>query len=193
MTAQASDSIYYNDQRFFLKHSQKELFTPAKYGYKPVMSSTACIRGYIVTYEIVDNLLTLQTLYISHRELSFLSSSKKQPPNLNNVQAEKADTVEARGCEWGFEKVNLPINYTGGLVFATDFIQSLYIHIGFQDVWKYNTVIEGLFRNGELVWEKDQSESVAALRKQIERSQHEVSRAYIKDSLREIFQEIYKL
>ena len=63
-----------------------------------------------------------------------------------------------------FEDVNLPLNYSGGLIIAKGFIRSLSVHMGFHPAWKYEEVYELVFDAGELKTESDLSSRMAAIR-----------------------------
>ena len=43
-----------------------------------------------------------------------------------------------------------PVPFTGGLLLTRDFIEELYVHMGFHPAWKYREVHELIFRAGEL-------------------------------------------
>ena len=61
MTAQASDQVIYRDQGFMLcAFSNSEPFNPSAHGYRPVMASTACYRGYVCEYEVRNSSLQLR-------------------------------------------------------------------------------------------------------------------------------------
>jgi hypothetical protein len=50
------------------------------------------------------------------------------------------------------------------LLIADDFIQSLYVHMGFHPAWKYRTVLELAFEGGQEVAVHDMSAQMEALR-----------------------------
>ena len=192
MTAQASDQVLHQGKRFALAlFSDDGLFSPSKYGYNPVMASTACYRGYLSEYEIKNGSLFLKNFYISNRESFWPFSKKKKPPILNGIKAEESDM---NFCgDWVFRNVHLPVKYTGGLILAREFIESLYIHIGFQSPWKYEEVIEILFDDGQVISENDLSSQIAYIRELItsETVGNGFNKADIYSLLRETFHHNY--
>jgi hypothetical protein len=57
-----------------------------------------------------------------------------------------------------------PVNFTGGLLIAADFINTLYVHMGFQKATAYRRVLELRVAAGEIRAVDDQSERVGQLR-----------------------------
>jgi hypothetical protein len=167
VTAQASDIVIYKGGQFNLAaYSNGEPFDPSKHGYKPVMASTACWRGYLCKYKIENGRLLLDKLHINHQESNLPVSKKEQPPNLNSSVA-SVSKQSFLGL-WLFEDVNLPLDYSGGLIVARGFIRSLYVHMGFQPIWKYEVVHELIFNSGELQTESDLSSRMAEIREKTE-------------------------
>ncbi len=166
MTAQASDIVAYNDGKFNLvAYSDGEPFDPKSHGYRPVMASTACYRGYLCEYKIQSGILLLDKLRISHQENDLPVSQKKQPPNLNGSAA--SVSKQSFIGRWLFEDVNLALEYTGGLIVAQGFIRSLYVHMGFHPAWKYEKVHELVFESGKLKSESDLSGKMVEVREKI--------------------------
>ena len=63
MTAQIHDRIRYQDIVYSVTGiSEGELFDPSLLGLKPVGTCTACWRGYLAVFAIVDSRLVLDTL-----------------------------------------------------------------------------------------------------------------------------------
>jgi hypothetical protein len=50
------------------------------------------------------------------------------------------------------------------MLIAADFIQELYVHMGFHPAWKYRSVFEMIFSEGHLTEWHDVSEQIAAIR-----------------------------
>ena len=57
-----------------------------------------------------------------------------------------------------------PIEYTGGLLLAADFIEEMYVHMGFQSPESYRTVIELEIKDGDIIKETDLSHAIAERR-----------------------------
>jgi hypothetical protein len=195
MTAQASDIITYRSSQFHLAaYSAGEPFDPKNYGYRPVMASTACYRGYICEYKVDSGTLLLDNLRISHQGNDLPVSQNKQPPNLNGIVASLSE--HRFFGRWLFLDVNLPLEYTGGLVVAKGFIKSLYVHMGFHPAWKYEEVHELIFESGELISESDLSKRMVEVRNKIElettAKAEKPSRKEIESWINECFRREYK-
>ena len=65
--------------------------------------------------------------------------------------------------------VKIPLQFTGGLLLGTDFIHDLYVHMGFQDPWKYREVHEFVFDKGRLIEHRDVSQKMKQYREMIEK------------------------
>lgn len=182
MTAQVSDIVVYKESEFSLvAFSDGEPFDPRENGYRPVMASTACYRGYVSKYAITEGTLVLSELRISHQEDDLPVSQKKLPPNLNEVVASKSEqTFFGR---WLFQDVRLPLQYTGGIVIAKGFIRELYVHMGFHPAWKYEEVYELVFESGKLVSESNLSDRMREVR---ERARKESECKSVKQSREEV-------
>ena len=166
MTAQVSDVVKYRDEEMLLAaFSDGEPFSPAQYGYRPMMASTACYRGYVCEYEVAESRLLLSKLNVHHQDTDAPASVLVKPPKLNGVEA-KISEASFFG-RWVFKGTNLPISYTGGLIVARGFIRSLYVHMGFHPAWKYEEVHELVFESGRLASEEDLSARIAELRGRI--------------------------
>jgi len=163
MTGQCSDNVIYEGKRYYLAGNSGDLyFDPEKYGVTlgRDCTSTACYHGYICVYEINDNHLVLKDLH----------TIATPAGELNGVKVSKVLTEDEGEdeCEYlsdfCYKSVNIPINYTGGLLIADDFIEDLYEHMGFQPAWKYKTVIELVFENGHLKKVHNASDPAAEFR-----------------------------
>lgn len=63
-----------------------------------------------------------------------------------------------------YKNVNIPKNYSGGMIVATAFIDKYYVYMGFQQAYDYKIVYELIFKEGKLVKEMDQSEAMEKVR-----------------------------
>jgi hypothetical protein len=60
--------------------------------------------------------------------------------------------------------LNLKTNFTGKVLLAKDFIQSMYVHMGFQRPIAFKTVVEIQVENGNIISLKDLSKQMEARR-----------------------------
>jgi hypothetical protein len=84
-------------------------------------------------------------------------------PQLNGVDAQRdgPGTHSYLGLKW-------PIPFTGRLLIARGFIQSLYRHMGFHPAWKFEESWELDFEQGRLANARELSAEMSALRERIQ-------------------------
>ncbi|MHA1244943.1 MAG: hypothetical protein ACTSP7_10275 [Candidatus Heimdallarchaeota archaeon] len=159
MTGQINDKFNYkNDEYYISGVSIGYLFRPADFGLQPYSTMTACWNGYQVCYNIVDNHLVVETMLINLKDEEKIINGKKP------IKLGKPD-FNATGFEANhnffkllYKDLNLKIPFSGGLLITKDFIEEMYVHMGFQNPMSYRIVYELTFENGELVKFTDISE-----------------------------------
>jgi hypothetical protein len=157
MTAQMPDIFFYQEENFSLIGLKgSDLFNPEDYGIYPIMASTACYRGYVATYHITDKQLILSSL--------ILRSQDKKLKKINNKEAKEEKSIFS--FNFLYENLDLPIEFTGFILLGKDFIDEMYVHMGYQRPIAYKTVIEFQFKDGEIVAINDFSEIIEKLRKE---------------------------
>ncbi len=165
MTAQISDRFIYRDQDYSLAGVNGEgLFEPSQYGLRPVAMCSACWRGYPCTYVIRDNQLLLEQLGISHGLEGGQRGKLTAPPPLNGRTAEAARGRGVSVFGHKYTGLALPIRFSGGLLLARDFIEELYVHMGFHPAWKFREIHELILKDGQLSQAYDRSSEMAGLR-----------------------------
>ncbi len=143
--------MIYRDQSYALTGRDGDgLFDPSALGLRPLAMSTACWRGYVCQYTVVDGGLVLT-------ELEMLVEG--EPPPLFGVTPLKEGLRGPR-----YEGLREPVRFTGRLLLGRGFLSELYVHMGFQSSWKYEDVQELLFENGHLTEAHDRSEDAARRR-----------------------------
>ncbi|MFP2925949.1 hypothetical protein ACLESO_12170 [Pyxidicoccus sp. 3LG] len=166
MTAQVSDSLRYRDRTFSLVGVKgSELFDPSAHGLKPGGSiDSACWRGFVCTYGVSDGGLFLEKLGIElpQEQKQAVKDGKGHP--LFGKLPTYARRLTRRVL---YENLHEPMPFSGGMLLATDFIEQLYVHMGFHPAWKFKEVHELLFEEGRLVEEIDGSEAMARARERI--------------------------
>ena len=169
-----------------------ELFRPSAFGIKTCPTSTACRRGYIATYGFRDDQLVLDALRINvvsqrweeeHARLLALKEARRllpphrrgpkaqatlsgpddRGPAINGVRPMSGRLIDSPFSD-NYFNIGLPIPFSGGLMIGDDFINALYVHMGFQSAWKYRKVIEFRFNAGVLAATYDRSADMAAIR-----------------------------
>jgi hypothetical protein len=158
MTAQFPDQVQYNDHSYSIAGQNGEPpFAPEKFNLKPVGTCTACWRGYVCHYVIRDNVLYLDQLYLS---------TMGHPQILLNVVPQQ-DPEKIKIFDAYYEGITYKTHFTGGLLLGDDFINELYVHMGFHPAWKFRNVYELIFEDGHLIQEHDRSEAMLTLRKKM--------------------------
>jgi hypothetical protein len=152
LTGQMSDTLNYKDEQFNLVGIKGEgLFRPEDIGLAPYSNCTACWRGYVASYEIANDELLLSHLLIN----------TKNPIDINGIKAESpADSLFTHQ----FSQLKTKIPFTGNLLIGNEFIQSMYVHMGFQKPVTYARVIELKLRNGNLLESEDKSQRIKEIR-----------------------------
>ena len=169
MTAQIHDIFRIRDTEYSLAGiSEGKLFDPADLELNPVMTVTACWRGYQAVFAVSDSRLVLDTLHVNLFEEGE-RCERKAGHAINGIKP-TAPEGEYDFFNNHYEGLNYPLEYTGGLLLADGFIHDLYVHMGFHPAWKYEHVIELVFEKGVLTDEFDRSERMAELRRMIAES-----------------------
>ena len=60
-----------------------------------------------------------------------------------------------------YSNLREPLPFTGGLLLARDFVEELYVHMGFQPAWKFRDVREVMFEDGKVRTTTDRSAALA--------------------------------
>lgn len=165
MTAQFPDRFRYRDHLYDLVGiSEDTLFDPSTLGLKPVGNCTACYRGYVAVFALSGHQLVLDELHVN------LEDPGETPPGTRGPVIHGVKPVGKKEFLDLFNNhyigLKYPLDYTGGLLLGEEFIQELYVHMGFQPAWKYRKVIELIFARGILKAEYDRSEQMAKIRDQ---------------------------
>ena len=160
MTAQINDTCFHQKIDFKVAGiSGSGLFDPDTLAFKPISVSSACRRGHVAHYSILDGELYLTSLAVGLPDALAPRAEAGEGPELFGVLP-KADPF------WVFlyKGFQQPTVFTGGLLLADDFIRELYVHMGFHPAWKYRTVREVIFDSGRIIGEFDRSDEMATAR-----------------------------
>jgi len=167
MTAQINDAFRYGKREYAVAGiSEGKLFEPSLLDLKPAANCTACWRGYQAVFAVLESRLILDTLHVNLEEA--------KGPMINGI----APAPPKKGLDLfnnHYLGLKYHLEYSGGLLLAAGFIESLYVHMGFHPAWKYKTVIELVFDGGILKQEFDRSERMAEIREMISKSQEKES------------------
>lgn len=157
MTAQIHDQVRYQGRLLDIAGiNGRGLFDPNQHGFDPAMLHTACWRGFYCLYKATDQ-LELETLHIGR------SQDQQAPPPLFNTPGR---WLPDQHC-FRFDFQHAPIPFSGGLLLGGDFIDEMYVHMGFHPAYKFRVVHELIFEDGRLSEARDRSEDMAAFREDI--------------------------
>lgn len=179
MTAQIGDIYKYKRKEFSIVALSNAIqFDPKEYGLEPHARSTACWRGYWCEYNIVDDELLLQNLYIFNADGKYpplngieISPQEYQECTAYSFKNKKGEKV-MRPKHMGhrvYKNVNMPIPYTGKILLGDGFMHEYYIHMGFQRGWAYRELVEFVFEDGVLLECNDLSHIAKAQRDAIKK------------------------
>jgi hypothetical protein len=147
MTSQIPDEFILNNELFSLVGLKgQNLLTPENFGVTPYSNCTACWRGYVMRYIFINDQLILEGMEINAVD----------PPKINSVEPQAGDSL----FKYNYKNLNLKTNFTGNLLLAKDFIQSMYVHMGFQRPITFKTVVEIQVKSGEIISLKDLSKQM---------------------------------
>ncbi|MFN6463887.1 MAG: hypothetical protein RMZ41_019035 [Nostoc sp. DedVER02] len=170
MTGQISDQLIYKSQIFCIAGVDGVgLFEPTQHGFSPQLgSTTACWRGYYCTYQVIKETLCLKELIISLslKEKLMIKHGRGRARDFIGVFPYLRDTLLDHPSAI-YDDLNYLVEFTGSLLVANNFINNLYVHLGFQAAYKYEEVHELIFESGYLMQSIDRSQEMAEIRQKI--------------------------
>lgn len=147
MTAQIPDTFIYQSEEYdLIGMSGGDLAYPQQFGMEPVMIHTACYKGFYATYELTEDSLVLRELTLREKNANYLTIQGVEP-SIENNQAT-------------YHELNVRVGFTGKLRLAKDFIDELYIHMGFQKPTAFKTVLDFTLDQGQVTNINDRSREV---------------------------------
>ncbi len=160
MTAQIGDRFNFDGKEYTMIAMNEPIgFNPRQYGLTPRHTCTACWRGYFCVYNIMQDGIYLNELYINSDEY----------PAIEGVMP----MVDSEGNEFKYmghrqyKGLNIKLPYTGKILVGDGFMVGYYIHQGYQRPWAYENLRELIFENGELVKSNDLNEVAAKMREMV--------------------------
>ena len=173
MTAQIPDSIAFEgDSYSVVASTDNEIFGLQRYfrPLEPQMLSTGCYRGYIARFAIdACSRFLVKSLTINSPDKC--AAINETPPY---CVCDVSKGVNGRSSALTLDELDLYVPIDGIVRACRGFNQSMYFHGGFQHFTGYESVMDLIFQNGELVAAKDLSEEVRRLRETLcEQAQQE--------------------
>lgn len=158
ITGQVPEEFLYKDEVYSLAGVKGVgLFSADEFGIPTQSASTACYRGFQMGFKIQDNELRLNWMV--------LKTDLSPPPSINGIEPQQI-TERYSMFSHRYEDLNIKSHFTGKLLIGKDFIQSMYVHMGFQKPIAYEIVLELFLEEGTITEIKDRSKEVEVLRKQ---------------------------
>ncbi len=158
MTGQVPDTLIYKNNSYSIVGLKGEgLLHPFDFNLKPISPSTANWRGFVMTYTVIEDHLQLHEMNI------WVEQAEGKPPRINDVKPKlKKEGV----LHLIYEELMLKTQFQGKILIAKGFIDSMYVHMGFQSPISFETVIELTFNNGKLETTSDLSKIMKDYREQ---------------------------
>lgn len=151
MTGQIPDEFRYQGEEYALVGLDGSgLYTPADFGMDTFSGCTACWRGYVMYYDCVDDQLILDGMDVNARE--FIEVNGKKPEEGQNF------------FKYTYSNLGLKTKFTGTILLARNFIDEMYVHMGFQRPMAFRTVLEITVVEGDITKVKDISERMKKMR-----------------------------
>ena len=161
MTAQVHDTVRFQRTDWSLVGIDGEgLFDPADHGINPVMLHTAAWRGFICHYEIERRRLRLARLTIGLDEETRQMAEAGKGPTIGAAKPRFDEKQHA----WEYILARFDVRFTGRMLLGDGFVRQLYVHMGFQPVWKYERVTALVLTAGVVDHVADLSHHFAAVR-----------------------------
>lgn len=154
MTGQISDFVILREKIYTLGAFIGKGLFQMDGDLKPCHASTACWHGYHTTYLIEHNRLLLETVETCFPEPT---------PKIRGYSGTR--TGQHGLCGDLFYQIHEPLDFTGHLLLCTDFIDELYEHGGFQQPWKYRTVLQLDLIYGTVIEEENCSVTLEKVRR----------------------------
>lgn len=147
MTGQIPDEFILNGENFSLVGMKGNgLFEPLDFGITPHSASTACWRGHVMKYHFTKDQLILDEMRVNVND----------PPKINGIKPQQGESL----FKYHYRNLNLKSKFTGTVLLAKDFIQSMYVHMGFQSPMAFKTVVEIQIERGNIISLEDLSKEM---------------------------------
>ena len=161
VTAQAHDRVRWRGGDYLLVGVDGgPLFDPLEHGLDPTPTTTANWRGWVAGYEVRNDHLLLEKL----TDVGQQRGPHAALPPLRGVEP----VQEGDRGPFRYDALDWPLEFSGRLIIARGFIQSLYRHMGFHPAWKFEESWELTFDHGRLRSARDLSEEMRATRGEIQ-------------------------
>ena len=168
MSQQVDDNFIYNDKEYILMALEypKKFLDLKKFKLKPIEMSTACWRGFVITFAVKNNQLIVDQILTNNQ--TYTKSHKRKTIVINEINGVFPEIIEPKGLIDVFNEyrilhynnLNYTLNYTGAIIIVKDFINKYitgpYAFLSISP-FCYKEIIKLNFMNGILTNTKDLS------------------------------------
>jgi hypothetical protein len=148
------------------------LFDPLDHDLRPFPRITSCWRGYVCEYKVHVNEFLLNKLQVNLGVNQEQGGISEEGPLIHGIKPVLATSTRDLFNNT-YQELNLRMEFTGGILAADDFIQELYVHMGFHPAWKYKNVIELIISHGHVIETRNVSGIMQEIRNRLVKSQLE--------------------
>jgi hypothetical protein len=132
-----------------------DLFDPLRYGWTAPFLSTACWRGYLAKYAVVDGHLRLVEVEIG---------PKADPPDLFGTPPSPAGPQARYPNALVYTGLSAPVEFTGRMLVGRGYVSVGRLGVGYAPAWFFSTVHDLEFDDDRLVGATDVSDELAEVR-----------------------------
>lgn len=148
MTAQIPDTFIFKGKKYSLIGIRgDDLISPQQFGMCPMGGPTSCHRGFYATYELTETGLYL-------RELILLGEGHGNYLPINDILPKKGKYPPS------YLNLDVEVPFSGTIRLAKDFIEALYVHMGYQKPTAFKTVYDIDLKDGRIVQLRDRSKEM---------------------------------
>ena len=147
MTAQIKDPFIWNNEKWEFCGATDiyDLFDPETFGLHPTMHSTACYKGFVITFRVKNQLLTIDQLEVYCEDGNY--------PPINDVEPEALSNYGMHS----YHSLNIECKHYSGTITIGRDINEFGLHSAYTRPYLYETTRELVFVEGMLVKERDTS------------------------------------
>ena len=149
--------------------------SPEDFGLSTFMSTTACRRGYHLTYGIVDGTLYLEKMLLNTKDPKKINGIEpKSTQNAVKIASGKGNDQSNKKAwiqkyynmfQLVYENLHVKPNFTGMVYLGEKIARGYSIHMGNQPIWTYEGVLEVVFDKGTVVESNNVSKTIKKFRK----------------------------
>ncbi|MHA1213591.1 MAG: hypothetical protein ACTSSH_14180 [Candidatus Heimdallarchaeota archaeon] len=148
MTAQIPDFVIFKKQNYSLVGIRGEgFFDPKNYGLNVTAASTACYRGYTLTFNCINDEILLDEILFNARANDLVE--------INGIKPEKYTGQLKAFFSHIYKNLQFKIGFTGELIIAREFIDEMYVHMGYQKPKSFRVVFRLIIGNDIIKEVKD--------------------------------------